>query len=375
MPKYDPEMTGTGRSTPWTVSVPGRVNLMGDHTDYNRGLVLPMAIDRWCEITASRNGERIVRARSAQYDGVVEVSLDSDVDPSSVDPSWGCFVAGAIRALRAARCLDDEGVDLTISSTVPPGAGLSSSSALAVALTFALAPRMYINIVHQAHIALDAERRATGVPGGLMDQIVVLSGRQDHALLIDFDRLNTAGDGRRPVALPPDAAVLVAHCGKSRTLAGSEYASRRAECEAIAARLDLASLRNATLDQVSNEPRGRHVVTENARVAAMVDACESGDIAGMGTLMLESHASLRDDYEVSTPDLDALVDAFVAAGASGARLTGAGFGGCVVAITERERAERVLADASRRYREATGGGGTSFVAQAVDGAVSAPSNG
>ncbi|HEX5586077.1 MAG TPA: galactokinase [Acidimicrobiia bacterium] len=366
-------MSGTDRSTPWTVSVPGRVNLMGDHTDYNRGLVLPMAIARWCEIAATSNDDGVVRARSAQYDGVVEVSLRSDVDPRLVEPAWGRFVAGAIAALRDEDALEDHGVDLVISSTVPPGAGLSSSSALAVALTLVLSSAdRTLDVPVIARTALEAEVRATAVPGGLMDQLAVLAGRRDAALLIDFGAEPPA---YRPVALPPGAAVLVAHSGMSRTLAGSEYGNRRAECEAIAARLGLASLRDATLDQVLGEPRGRHVVSENARVHAMADACEAGDIAQMGGLMLESHASLRDEYEVSTPELDALVHAFVAAGASGARLTGAGFGGCVVAVSERERAERVLADATTRYRETTRREGPSFVARAVDGALVAISNG
>ncbi|MET0627681.1 MAG: galactokinase [Acidimicrobiia bacterium] len=353
-----------------SVSVPGRVNLMGDHTDYNRGLVLPMAIDRWCEVVATPNGEAVVRARSAQLAGTAEIALDRDLDPRVVEPAWARFVAGTIAALRAHGHPVDTGVDLSISSTVPPGAGLSSSSALSVALTLALGRDTLPDVVDLAQLALDAEVRSTGVPGGLMDQIVVLAGRRDTALVIDF-----AGERAvsRPVALPPNAAVLVAHCGKSRTLAGSAYADRRAECEAIAAQLGLASLREASMERVRDDPRARHVVTENARVVAMVDACEAGDIARMGELMLDSHASLRDDFEVSTPELDALVAAFVSAGASGARLTGAGFGGCVVAIAAQDQAEAVLAEATNRYRNATGQEGTSFVAQSVDGALIAPS--
>jgi galactokinase len=351
------------RPGPWSVSVPGRVNLMGDHTDYNRGLVLPTAIDRWCEVVATPSRDGIVRARSAQFEGVVEIPLDADIDPRGIDPAWGCFVAGAIAARRHAE-LEVAGVDLSISSSVPAGSGLSSSSALSVALTLALAvDDPAVDPLELAGRALDAEVRATGVPGGLMDQLAALLGEADHALLIDCGSYSVT-----PIRLPPDAAMLVAHCGRSRTLVGSEYATRRAECEAIAARLGLASLRDATFDQVRDEPRGRHVVSENARVVAMVDACEAGDIARMGDLMLESHDSLRDDFEVSTPELDALVDAFVAAGASGARLTGAGFGGCVVAVTTRERADSVLAETTRAS-DATGRRGPSFVAQAVDGAM------
>jgi galactokinase len=197
-----------------------------------------------------------------------------------------------------------------------------------------------------------------------MDQVAALAGRADHALLIDFDAMSID-----PVPLPPGLAVLVVHCGIARTLAGSEYASRRRECEAVAASLGLPSLRAATADQVTDSPRARHVVGENARVGAAADALRDGDHPRVGALMLESHASLRDDYEVSTPELDALVEAVCDAGAWGARLTGAGFGGCVVAVVDATRAEQVLADATDAYRAATGVDPDGFVARAVDGAL------
>jgi len=347
--------------------VPGRVNLMGDHTDYNRGLVLPMAINRWCDVTVTPNRARVVRARSAQLAGAVEVPLDAVVDPLTVEPPWGRFVAGAVAACRAVTS-DFEaaitGVELDVTSSVPPGAGLSSSSALAVALVLSLQPGTERSVLQWAELALDAEVRATAVPGGLMDQLAALAGRDDHALLIDFDVL-----ALEPVVMPPAAALLVAHCGKARTLAGSEYASRRAECETVAAQLGLGSLRAATREQVVDAPRARHVVSENARVLATAEALRCGDLDVMGRLMLESHASLRDDYEVSTFELDALVDAFVGAGAAGARLTGAGFGGCVVAVCAAEREEQVLADAITAYRDATGIEAQGFVAHAVDGAL------
>jgi galactokinase len=343
--------------------VPGRVNLMGDHTDYNRGLVLPMAIDRWCVVAAETNGERVVRARSEQYDGSVEIPLDRQLDPGEVEPAWSRFVAGAVSALHGVGARLD-GVDLSIRSTVPAGAGLSSSSALSVALTFALAPGLRLDVGERAALALDAEVRATGVPGGLMDQLAALAARADHALLIDFDAF-----AMEPVLLPPEAAILVVHSGRARALAGSEYAARRAECDAIAARLGVGSLRRATPALVAAEPRARHVVSENGRVLATAVALRMADLATAGHLMLESHASLRDDYEVSTPDLDALVDALVGAGALGARLTGAGFGGCVVALCESAASDRVLAAATARYRSTRGLEPTGFVARAVDGVL------
>ena len=196
-----------------------------------------------------------------------------------------------------------------------------------------------------------------------MDQLASLFGRAGHALLIDC-RATTI----TPVPIPRSIAVLVVHCGVPRTLAGSEYATRRAECEAVAAALGLRALRDATPDQVHDAPRARHVVAENARVLATAAALPAGDLSVLGPLLLESHASLRDDFGVSTPELDTLVDVLVASGAAGARLTGAGFGGCVVALAQRNHADDVLAKATLRYRATTGIEPAGFVARAVDGA-------
>jgi galactokinase len=354
---------------PRSYSVPGRVNLMGDHTDYNEGFVLPVAIDRECVVEVSPTRDRVVRARSRQLPGTVAVPADGAHDPRAVEPAWGRFVAGAVRVLTG-RGAVIPGADLDVSSSVPAGAGLSSSSALSVALVLALAETAGIAIepLDGARLALAAEVAATGVPGGLMDQLTALFGRAGHALLIDCRELAVT-----PVPVARDVAIVVVHCGVPRTLAGSEYAARRAECEAVAARLGLAALRDATFEQVADEPRARHVVAENARVAETATALATGDLEALGALLLASHASLRDDYAVSTPELDALVDALVASGAAGARLTGAGFGGCVVALTASEGADSVLQAASARYRESTGIEPNGFVATAVDGAAtSAP---
>jgi galactokinase len=296
---------------------------------------------------------------------VVTVANDGSSEPRSVEPTWGSFLAGAVRVL-AERGVAVPGVDLEVSSSVPPGAGLSSSSALTVALLLALADagEAVLEPVDTARLALAAEVDATGVPGGLMDQLTALLGRAGHALLIDCRDLTAT-----PVQIAQEVAIVVVHCGVPRTLAGSAYAQRRAECEAVAARLGVAALRDATSDQVVDEPRARHVVAENTRVHRTADALAHGDLDALGTLLLASHASLRDDYAVSTPELDALVDALVASGAAGARLTGAGFGGCVVAVTSTDRARELLRTASDRYQEATGFVPTGFVAAAVDGAA------
>jgi galactokinase len=347
-------------------AVPGRVNLMGDHTDYNDGFVLPMAIDRACVVEVRETTtEGVVRAESEQMAGDVTVAADGSDDPRAVEPPWGRFVAGAVRVL-ADTGSHARGAHLHVSSSVPLGSGLSSSSALSVALVLALGDGLERRVdgAEIARLALATEVAATGVPGGLMDQLTALYGRAGCALLIDIRGLRID-----PVRVNDDVAVLVVHCGLPRTLAGSEYATRRAECEAIAARLGIVALRDATLDQVAHEPRARHVVTENARVHETARALARGDLGELGALLLASHASLRDDYEVSTLELDTLVEVLVRSGAAGARLTGAGFGGCVVAVTEPTISETVLEDAMRAYGDATGLSPLGFVARAVDGAL------
>ena len=299
---------------------------------------------------------------SAELAGEVAVPVDGSADPRSIEPAWGRFLGGAVAALRdrGVRCA---GADLSISSTVPVGSGLSSSSALSVALTLALADRagFALEPADAARLALDAEVRATGVPGGLMDQLVALLGRAGHALLIDCRSLAVT-----PVAIAPEIAVLVVHCGKPRTLVGSEYACVAGrECEAIAARLGLEALRDATADQVADAPRARVTSWRRTRVSwPRPTRCATGDLVALGALMLESHASLRDDYEVSTPELDLLVELLVERGAAGARLTGAGFGGCVVALRAAQPTPTTCSPTrSLRYRARTGLAPTGFVAQ------------
>jgi len=343
---------------------PGRVNLIGDHTDYCEGFVLPMAIDRDCLLAVAEADGGRIRVRSLELDGVVDLDAAGRDDPRTVEPAWGRFVAGAVQVVNE-RGASLPGLDIALSSTVPAGSGLSSSSALAVALTFALAQLGELKLDRReiARDALDAEVRATGVPGGLMDQLASLYGEADHALLIDCRSLDVEA-----IAIPPDLAVIVVHSGLPRTLADSEYAQRRADCERAAGGLGLPTLRDATFDQVRDDPRARHVVTENERVLAFARALRDGSINELGPLLNASHASLRDDFEVSTPELDQLVHALMEAGAMGARLTGAGFGGCVVALTAAKRAQRVISDATERYQGVTRLTPIPFVAHGSEGA-------
>jgi galactokinase len=343
---------------------PGRVNLVGDHTDYNDGFVLPFAVDRACTVRVDAPSTPGVRATSRQVEGTVELAGDGGTDPARVEPPWGRFVAAVVQELVVSG-IGVAPADLLVDSTVPVGSGLSSSSALTVALTLALGGHGLdaLDRLDVARAASAAETLATGVRGGLMDQLTSLLGRAGHALLTDC-RTNAV----TPVALPSSVAVLVVHCGVPRTLAGSAYADRRAECEATAAALGVPALRDAAADEVRDHPRARHVVSENERVLATAEALPRGDLSVLGPLLLASHASLRDDFGVSTPELDTLVDVLVASGAVGARLTGAGFGGCVVALVQRNHADDVLAKTVLRYRAATGIDADGFVARAVDGA-------
>jgi galactokinase len=295
------------------VRAPGRVNLIGDHTDYQGGICLPMAIDREVQLEIEPGDAR-------------RVVVNSDV-------AGGQAIADAVISVLAGRGQSLRGFAANVTSTVPVGSGLSSSAAFEVAVTLACATASGFELDRRdlALVAQEAEHRATGVPCGVMDQMACVFGERGHALLLDCRSLDVT-----PVRLPEGLVATVAHSGLPRRLAGSEYAARRDACEAAAARLGVKELRDASLDQVGDDPYARHVVSENARVLAFVDALQSGDLHGAGRLMLESHASLRDDFRVSTPELDALVELAMAQGALGARLTGAGFGGCIVALSTHE---------------------------------------
>lgn len=304
---------------------PGRVNLIGEHTDYSGGLVLPMAIQLGTEIRGERLDGR-VRLSSANEPRAVDFALPV-ADPAAVQPEWGRYVAGVAASLPTTA-----GFEGTVSSTVPAGAGLSSSAALEVATALALGASNDHSPLRIAQLAQGAEHLATGMPCGIMDQLASACGVDGHALRIDCETLQVT-----PIVVPEDARIVVIHSGQQRRLVGSAYADRRAQCETAAALV--GPLRSATLDDVSHiaddviRRRAHHVVSENARVDRFATAFGAGDLDDAGQLMIESHRSLRDDFEVSTERLDTLVSHLIATdGVYGARLTGAGFGGCVVAL-------------------------------------------
>jgi galactokinase len=350
------------------VRAPGRVNIIGDHTDYNDGFVLPLAIDRECIAAWRPRDDRRVCVRSFDLDATTTVAADGSDDPGTVEHSWGRLVVGIVRAL-AERGRPPAGFDIALTSTVPLGSGLSSSAAFEVAIALAgvsAAEGFDLDRRELARACRDAEQLATGVPCGLMDQLASLFGQREHALLIDCRALSI-----EPVPLPVAVSALVVHSGVARALAGSAYADRRAACETAAARLGIKALRDALPDDVADDRRARHVVTENQRVLDAVAALRTADLQRLGAILLASHASLRDDFEVSTRELDLLVELLMEEGAIGARLTGAGFGGCVVGLVDASRVDDVAEQTAARYRDATGLEPAAFVVQAVDGAGAA----
>ncbi len=306
-----------------TVFAPGRVNLIGDHTDYAGGLSLPCAIDLGVTITGhAANGH--IELQSGTLDGTVAFDTASPPTMPSIDPPWGRHVAAVLAQPGIVG-----GFVGHISSTLPVGAGLSSSAALDVALALALGhdgPRMDL-----ARLAQRAETAAVGVPCGLLDQLSVVFGRADHVMMIDF-----GDDSIDQVRFPDDLDIWIVHSGQERVLESSAYAERRAACELAASRIGpLPVATAAAIDSLdgSLRRRARHVATECARVRDAVVALRHGDPVRLGRLMTESHASLREDFEVSTPTLDRVVALMLETpGVHGARLTGAGFGGCAVAV-------------------------------------------
>jgi len=309
---------------------PGRVNLIGDHTDYNEGLALPMAIDLGTTVTYVSDGGYRVYLRSTGEPEPTDIDIHIPLKPevlAKVEPRWARYVGAIVASVHPHR-----GGRGAVESTLPVGSGLSSSAALEVAVALALG--FEAEPVTMARLCQKAEQAATGVPTGLMDQLTVMAGVEGSALLIDFADLSI-----RPVAVPEGAEIVVVHSGERRSLDRTPYAARRAECEAAAYRLGPLGRLGADAMLGLPDPllrrRARHVVPECDRVRWCASALGSGDLVDAGRLMSASHASLSEDFDASTPALDALVQHLQAIpGVYGARMTGAGFGGCVVVLAE-----------------------------------------
>lgn len=337
---------------------PGRVNLIGEHTDYNDGFVLPCAIGFEAVVAASPCEEAMIEAVAVDMAGERDRFALDDAIPHA--GGWRDYLRGVATVLGESGTLS--GARLAIAGNVPTGSGLSSSAALEIAVGRALlgvaGREMAPDALAQA--AQRAENEFVGCACGIMDQLISTRGVAGHALLIDCRSLACT-----PVALPPGAAVVIVNSGVRHTHAGGEYNERRAQCEAAARHYGVAALRDldeagllsgqAGLDPVAFR-RARHVVTENARTVAAANALAAGDLRAMGALMAASHVSMRDDFEITVPAIDRLVAIADGAlqGKGGARMTGGGFGGCIVALVPDDRVEALRAAILDAYRKPEG---------------------
>ena len=355
----------------FVVRAPGRVNLIGEHTDYNDGFVLPMAIDRAIWIA--------LRPRTDQQVNVVSLDLDRSASFGLADlrhegASWIEYVKGVAWALLDAgyQLAGWEGV---LTGDVPRGAGLSSSAAveLATARAFQAVSGFAWDPPAMALLSQKAENQWVGMNCGIMDQMISAAGEADHALLIDCRSLQTTS-----VPLPHGTVAVILDTSTRRGLVDSAYNERRAQCEAAARYFGVPALRDVSLERFEAEAggldevtlrRARHIITENARTVAAADAMARGDAAEMGRLMDASHASMRDDFEISGPELNVMVDcARQAPGCFGARMTGGGFAGCAVALVQADRADEFAARVSADYEAATGLTPAIYISVASNGA-------
>ena len=358
-----------------SIQAPGRVNLIGEHTDYNDGFVLPCAIDYQTVIACAKRDDRQVRVIAVDYDNQQDsFSLDAPIEPLK-EPMWANYVRGVVKHLQK-RDASFGGVDMVISGNVPQGAGLSSSASLEVAVGTVF-QQLYALNLDGAAIAVngqEAENQFVGCNCGIMDQLISALGRKDHAMLLDCRTLGT-----RPVSMPEDIAVVIINSNFRRSLVGSEYNTRREQCETGARFFNKPALRDVTLEEFEASAgeldalvakRVRHVISENARTLEAADALSAGDLKRMGELMAESHASMRDDFEITVPQIDQLVEIVKAeiGPRGGVRMTGGGFGGCIVALMPTDLVDAVKTAVAEKYEAQTGIKETFYVCKASAGA-------
>lgn len=376
-PYVEKHIEAFGEEPDLLIRVPGRVNLIGEHTDYNEGWVLPAALPMATVITARRQVSGNLRTVAPRVEGVDCASLDNL--GAGNPPEWTRYIRGVAQMLQAAGC-PLTGADLRIDGDLPLNSGLSSSASLEVAVALALTKlgNYEMDGKSVALLCQRTENEVLGVQSGIMDQLTALFGVASNVLLIDCRTLQI-----NPVSFPSDAAILILDSGTRRKLVSSSINQRRAECGSALRKLQLAApgisaLRDVTLDLLAVEGwrlndterrRTQHVVTENERVGLFVKALVEGNLFEAGRLMVESHQSLHRDYEVSTVELDILVTLAVdIPGVFGARLTGAGFGGCAVALAEAGRAQIAGESIVKNYKKATSIEGNFYACMPVDGA-------
>ena len=351
------------RTSTLNVYAPGRVNIIGEHTDYNDGFVMPCAINYGTAVSGDKRSDAIFRVYASDLDQMDEFSLVEEIVPSQ--EKWTGYVRGVVKFIQA-RCPQfTQGADLVISGNVPLSAGLSSSASLEVAIGKFCQQlgNLPLSNTDIALIGQQAENQFVGANCGNMDQLISALGQQDHLLMIDCRSLQTV-----PTPVPPGVAVMIVNSHVKHDLVNGEYNIRRQQCEQAAAFFGVKALRDVSVKQFYQKEqeltaldpevakRARHIVTENARVLATVEALQQGDLTRLGELMYQSHASMRDDFEITVPEIDYLVElAEVAIGKSGgARMTGGGFGGCIVALAPVEKVVAVRQIIADNYQKTTG---------------------
>ena len=364
-----------GEQPHYVARAPGRVNLIGEHTDYNDGFVLPAALHYQTCIASGTREDRTIEVIAVNEDkSRVHIAIDEPPEHDEQAP-WSNYLRGVVGVL-VTRGFKLTGANLVIAGDVPLGAGLSSSAALEMATISALTHLSGEDIsgVDAALAGQTAENEFVGMRCGIMDQLISAQAMKDHALLIDCRSFEL-----RPVHLPRELSLLVVNSNSPRTLVGGEYNARREQCEQAAAHFGVGALRDVSANQLEAaqaalDPvvyrRAHHVITENARTLAMAEALAQANKAEVSRLMAESHASMRDDFEITIPSLDSLVDiiADVVGEEGGARMTGGGFGGCVVALVPPSCLSRVIAQVEKSYPEQTGLQATIMQCTTSDGA-------
>ncbi len=366
------------------IRAPGRVNLIGEHTDYNEGYVLPCAIDYFTYVAVLKRDDRQIKVLALDWsDEVDEFDLDDEIT-FHPDQMWSNYIRGVVNELKQ-RGYPLQGCNLAVTGNVPQGAGLSSSAALEVAVTVALVAAvngsagdepgedLRLSRLSVAQIGQAAENNFVGCACGIMDQLVSSSGIEGHAVLIDCK------DNRlTPVLVPEDLSIVIVNSNVQRGLVDSEYNQRRAQCELVARHFDIPSLRyldektllagQAGLDPVAVK-RAKHVISENQRVLSMVSALTDGEYDEVSRLMAQSHESMKSLFEITVPAIDKLVGiiASVIGNAGGVRMTGGGFGGCVVALVPHDSVADVCSAVDTDYEKATGLKATIYRAKASNG--------
>jgi galactokinase len=367
-----------GQPPKWIAAAPGRVNVIGEHTDYNDGFVLPMAIERYTVIAAAPSGSKQIQLRSTVNDQPATIDLGKPLKPFPKG-MWANYPAGVIAGFLGQK-LDPGGFNALIHSTVPLGGGLSSSAALEVATATLLEviTGRTLDPVDKALLCQQAEHEFAGVPCGIMDQFISVMGKPDHLLLLDCRT-------RKPELVPmsdPSVALLITNTNVKHELGSGEYAKRRAQCESAAKVLGVSSLRDASAAALESAKgrmddvvfrRARHVIGEIERTPRAAAEIRASKWPAAGELMYASHRSLRDDYEVSCSELDVVVD--IAAGIGrdggvfGCRMTGGGFGGCTVALVQNQAVEALSKRIGDAYEQRTGIKATMFVSRPAAGAT------